>query len=162
MCRLCWTVLMLLLLAIVGAAYKFGIRGSTAPAEDGRLAILLTDGERARVLSEMRAFLVAVQAIAEAAANDKPGDAAAAARKVGMAAQRGVPVALMAKLPLEFKRLGLSTHRAFDQLALDAEQLGDRDHTLNQLAKLMRNCVGCHAAYRLGVRGVADRPRSQG
>ena len=37
----------------------------------------------------------------------------------------------------------------FDQLALDADQLGDRDHVLEQLGVLMNNCIACHAQYRL-------------
>ena len=45
--------------------------------------------------------------------------------------------------------LGFDTHRKFDTLALDAEQLGDPDHSLEQLAELMSNCVACHAAYRI-------------
>jgi len=147
MCKFCWGVLLLLLLVIAGAVYKFGIKGSALQDEDGRLSIQLSKAERNLVLSEMRAFLTAVQAITEASMADRMKDAAAAARRVGMAAQGDVPLALMGKLPLEFKQLGMSTHRSFDQLALDAEQLGDRDHTLTQLAELMRNCVACHAAY---------------
>jgi cytochrome c556 len=54
----------------------------------------------------------------------------------------------MGKLPLAFKQLSVDTHAKFDELALDAEQLGDPDHTLAQLNRLMQNCVSCHAAYR--------------
>ncbi len=64
---------------------------------------------------------------------------------------QGVPGTLMGKLPLEFKKLGFDTHTRFDQLALDAEQLGDPGHSLTQLAELMQNCVACHAAYRFEV-----------
>ena len=38
---------------------------------------------------------------------------------------------------------------AFDQLALDAEQMGDKELVLEQLGTLMQNCVGCHAGYRI-------------
>lgn len=34
---------------------------------------------------------------------------------------------------------------------LDAESLGDRDHTLKQLAQLMQKCVACHASYALSA-----------
>jgi cytochrome c556 len=50
---------------------------------------------------------------------------------------------------MSFKQLGLDTHTRFDQMALDAEQLGDREHTLSQLSSLLQNCVACHAAYRI-------------
>ncbi|NOY15605.1 MAG: cytochrome c, partial [Gammaproteobacteria bacterium] len=55
------------------------------------------------------------------------------------------------KLPLAFKKLGFDTHAKFDQLAMDANDLGDRDHTLQQLSTLMENCVACHAAYRINL-----------
>jgi hypothetical protein len=74
-----------------------------------------------------------------------------AARRVGAAAQQTMPGSLVGKLPLEFKKLGFDTHRKFDQLALDAEQLGDLEYTLKQLAELMNNCVACHATYRIDV-----------
>ena len=57
----------------------------------------------------------------------------------------------MGKLPIEFKQLGFDTHTKFDQLAMDAEDLEDGNHALSQLATLMENCVGCHAAYRLNI-----------
>ncbi len=66
-----------------------------------------------------------------------------------MAAQEAVPSSIAGKLPLQFKQLGADTHRQFDTLALDAEQLGDPQHTLQQMGKLMNNCIACHATYRL-------------
>ena len=74
-----------------------------------------------------------------------------AGRKVGTAAQQQVPGPLAAKLPLEFKKLGFDTHGKFTQLALDAEQLGDKQHTLTQLSELTQNCVACHAIYKIEV-----------
>jgi hypothetical protein len=109
----------------------------------------LTPGERDLVLAEMRAFLQSVQGITQGLGEGDLRRAAAAARAVGSAAAGEVPLSLMTKLPLGFKELGLSTHRAFDQLALDAEQLGDPGQTQAQLADLLGNCVGCHAAYRI-------------
>ena len=151
MCKFCWTVLLLLLLAIGVAVYKFGFVGSVVQAPDGRQALQLTLGERNMVLGEMRDFLVAVQAIIVATNAEDMAVAAAAARKVGMAAQTAVPPALIGKLPLAFKKLGFGTHSQFDQLALDAEQLGDPLQTREQLAALMNNCVACHATYSLMV-----------
>ncbi len=149
MCKFCWTVLLLLLLAIGGAVYKFGFVGSVQPASDGRMALQLTAGERNLVLAEMRDFLVATQNILMATNNGDMATAVSAARKVGMAARAAVPASLVAKLPMEFKQLGFGTHSKFDQLALDAEQLGDPAHTREQLATLMRNCLACHASYSM-------------
>ena len=70
-------------------------------------------------------------------------------RRVGRSAQQEVSSSLRDKLPMAFKQLGQDTHTGFDQMALDAEQLGDREHTLSQLGSLLQNCVACHAAYRI-------------
>jgi hypothetical protein len=147
--RLCWTLTALLALALTAALYVFLVRGSVAPASDGRSAILLDPGERDLVLTEMRGFLRATQDILVAATKGDPGGAAKAARTVGVAAQRGVPASLMGKLPLGFKQLGFDTLGRFDQLALDAESLGDANQLLTALGELMANCVACHAAFRI-------------
>ena len=125
--------------------------GDAFATEQSRTAIGLDQSERALVLAEMRAFLQSVQIITQSlSAEDLPA-AAAAARQVGAKAAAHVPDTLKAKLPAGFKALGSATHHAFDQLALDAEQLGDPDHTLGQLADLLGNCVGCHATYRIEI-----------
>ena len=147
--KICWTVVVILLLALLGTLYKFMIQGSTQPSTDNRLAIQLTPGEKDLVLAEMRAFLTSVQQITHGVSIRDMKLIAKSARTVGRAAQQGVPGSLMGKLPLEFKQLGFDTHEKFDLLALDAEQLEDEKHSLEQLGVLMQNCVACHAAYRL-------------
>jgi cytochrome c556 len=150
--RCCWlTSALALLFAITTALllYTFLWQGSVLPADDGRRAIMLESGERNLVLAEMRGFLQAVQRINAAIVQQDSNAAASAAKQVGVAAQQGVPATLMGKLPADFKLLGLDTHRLFDQLALDAEQLGDPMQTLEALSTLMNNCVACHAAFRI-------------
>lgn len=149
MSKTCFGIITLLLLVIAGGIYKFVFQGSVSDSTDGRSAIHLDPGEKDLVLAEMRAFLSSVQQITEGIANDDMARVVEHARKVGSAAQGEVPGTLVGKLPLPFKRLGLDTHNGFDQLAMDAEDLGDSDHTLSQLATLMQNCVACHAAYRI-------------
>jgi hypothetical protein len=149
MCKLCWAISLILFLAVVAMTYKFIISGTVVPASDGRQALLLEPGERDLVLAEMRSFLESVQAITAAVGREDMSQIAAAARKVGAAAQNEVPGSLVGKLPLAFKRLGFDTHKQFDMLALDAEELGDPGHALQQLSVLMQNCVACHAAYRI-------------
>ena len=147
--RLCWTLSAFLAVGLAAGVYLFGVRGFVAPASDGRTAILLEPGERDLVLAEMRAFFAATQGVLVGATKGDPVAAATAARAVGAAAQGGVPVSLMGKLPLAFKQLGFDTHSRFDQLALDAESPGDAGETLTALAELMSNCVACHAAFRI-------------
>ncbi|MBU0500593.1 MAG: hypothetical protein KJ558_13975 [Gammaproteobacteria bacterium] len=140
---------MLFLIATLTLSYTFLIQGKTGPSSDGRTAIILTPGERDLVLTEMRAFLTAVQAIIDKAnQKDAPG-IVKAARAVGMQTAGAVPVSLMGKLPLAFKELGMGTHHRFDQLALDAEQMEDTQQVLMDLSVLLNNCIACHAAYRI-------------
>lgn len=141
----------LLLLIIAGGFYKFIIQGSSTDSSDGRTEILLDDSERNLVLAEMRAFLSSVQQISQGISEDNMEVIIAAARESGKAAQTGMPGTLVGKLPLKFKKLGGDTHVKFDELAMDASDLGDRDHALQQLSKLMKNCVACHAAYRFSI-----------
>ncbi len=152
MCKLCWGLLAAFLLILAGAAYKVIVLGNVQVAPDGRQALLLEESERDLVLKEMRDFLAAAQAILAASNRGDMAAVAEAASRVGMGTARDVPVALMAKLPLEFKKLGFDTHGKFDALALDARQLGDSQHAREQLAELMGNCVACHAAYRITVK----------
>ncbi len=145
-------VALLSLAANAFLAYTFVIAGKTEQnptAADTRTAIVLTDSERALVLAEMRGFLTAVQSMNNALATGDMAQVEQSARSVGRAAAQEVPPALMAKLPLQFKELGLSTHQGFDQIAMDAHDLADAKHSQQQLGRLMNNCVACHATFQL-------------
>ena len=149
--KTCSTVTVILLFIIMTGFYKFIIQGSTTESTDGRATILLNDSERNLVLAEMRAFLSSVQQINQGISENNMELVAEHARKSGKNAQAGMPGTLVGKLPLQFKKLGGDTHAKFDQLAMDADDLGDRDHTLEQLSTLMQNCVSCHATYRIDI-----------
>jgi len=151
MCKFCWFSVLVLILISTGITYKFVLQGKVTESVDGRTAILLEKPERDLVLSEMRTFLESVQGITGGISDDDMKRVAGSARKSGMGAQAAVPGSLVGKLPLTFKQLGFDTHSKFDALALDADDLGDRDHTLSQLNTILNNCVACHAAYRFEV-----------
>jgi len=153
MCRISWFLAVLFFLTTLAMAYMFIYKGSVESAADGRTAIRLTSSERDLVLTEMRTFLASVQGITQGIGEQNMESVSQAARKVGAAAQQEVPGSLIGKLPLEFKKLGFDTHSQFDALALDAEQLGDGEHTLTQLSKLMTNCVACHESFRFTTEG---------
>ncbi len=142
-------VLLLSLAANVGLVYTFVLSGTTAQVADQRTAILLEDSERELVLGEMRMFLGVTQRITAGINAEDMKAVTEAARSVGGAAAQGVPGTLMGKLPVEFKKLGMATHSGFDQIAMDAESLGDPAHALEQLSGLLNNCVACHAAYQI-------------
>jgi hypothetical protein len=151
MSKKCTVIIAFLLIVIVGGIYKFIFQGSVSDSTDGRVAIHLDAGETDLVLMEMRMFLEAVQQIVKGANENDMKLVAEAARRVGKAAQEAVPGTLMGKLPIDFKKLGFDTHTKFDQLAMDADDLEDSSHALEQLSTLMQNCVACHAGYRLDI-----------
>lgn len=127
------------------------VRGNVTEGDDGRKSILLTTGERDFVLTEMRGLLEAVEVITFELSEANMDGAAAAARSVGMGSAGGEPVTLIAKLPLEFKKLGMATHNAFDALATEAEDMGDGSVVLGQLSGILTNCTSCHAGYRFDI-----------
>ena len=118
---------------------------------DARMPVTLTDAERTFIRGEMRGFLGHVQEVLEASAAGDAARLAAAARQAGMNGPEldHIPKALAFKLPLEFKKLGLATHRAFDKIADEAEQRRSTDGVPKQLGELMKNCVACHGTWRI-------------
>lgn len=123
--------------------------GATLPARDDRVVLALSPAERAMILEEMHRFLAGVQKMTGALGREDMVAAAQAARALGVSMTHDVPAALRAKLPLEFRQLGASVHREFDQIALDAESLADARHSLGQLSSTLEKCVSCHASYQI-------------
>lgn len=146
-------ILNILLLVIIGfGAYKFIFQVSIKISYDGRTAIVLNLAEKDLILAEMRTFLASTQQIVSAVSQDDLSLAITAAKKSGRAAQAEVPAALVGKLPMAFKKLGFDTHTKFDELAMDANDMEDKEQTLKLLGELMQNCVACHSAYRLDLK----------
>lgn len=144
-----WSIIAIALWAITFAIIvTLFVRGQTKPSTDGRKTVVLTAQEHDAVLKEMRAMLQSVHGVVQGLAQDDMAAVAKAARASGMAAAEDTSPALMAKLPLEFKRLGVSVHRSWDGLAQLAEQGATSDEILNQLDAQLASCVGCHAGYR--------------
>jgi hypothetical protein len=139
----------MLLLVIAAMGYKFIVAGSTQDGDDGRVAVILDSGERALMLREMREFVAGLQLIADALSRDDMQGVAKASRGMGFARAHDIPVAMVGKLPLEFKTLALGTHREFDTIAADAEANGTPKHAIAQLADVLQKCVACHATYQV-------------
>ena len=149
MAKLGWILFLVMTIIASALAYKFILKGETEVAPDGRTTILFNESERTFFLNEMRNFLIAVQQVTDGIEKDDMSQVATAARKVGSEDLGHVPTGIMAKLPLATKKMGLSTHKAFDQMAMDAESLGDKDHSLSQLNKILSTCTACHSLYRV-------------
>ena len=144
-------LIVVLLLVIAAMAYKFIVAGSTRKAEDGRVAVLLEPAERALMLREMRAFVSGLQLMSGALARDDMKGVARAARAMGTASARDVPLAMLCKLPLEFKTLAFGVHGGFDTIAIDAGRIGTPKHTLGQLSDVLQKCAACHDRYQVKV-----------
>jgi len=140
--------LLLWVLTIAVFAWFF-IRGNTVAGTDGRTAIVLQAGERDLVLSEMRGLLSATQGILEGANQGDMQRIIKASRAAGMAGAADVNPALMAKLPLEFKSLGMSVHHDMDAIAKAAEGGTPAPEILKMASNTLTKCIACHSAWQL-------------
>ncbi|WP_035383439.1 hypothetical protein [Ferriphaselus sp. R-1] len=129
----------------------FFVHGYTETGSDGRKAVVLEAGERGLILGEMRGLLAATQGIVQGIQQNDMKQVAQSARAVGMASAVDVNPALMAKLPMEFKSLGMSVHHDMDDLAAAAEAGKPAGELLGMLSASMGKCVACHSAWQLKV-----------
>lgn len=127
------------------------VHGRTAPGSDGRTAVLLQNGERDFVLTEMRSLLTAVRTIIVALAAGDTAKVAQAARAVGMAEAHDRAPALLAKLPLDFKKLAMNLHGGFDALAAAAEAGEPMPALHGRLVEQLDRCITCHESFRIDV-----------
>lgn len=143
---------------IAAAGFVFALAAPLAQAEehghhhaavDSRQAIVLPLEGQAALRLEMHQFLAGIQSITSALARDDMKAVAPIARSLGMKAAHETSAALHTKMPLEFSQKGMALHQAFDQMAMDAESLGDVKHTLGQMGSLLQTCMACHEQFRV-------------
>lgn len=125
------------------------VRGSTKQLPDERLEIQVSPEERELVLKEMRTILASVNGVVTGLSQEdmKRVEESARAAGMGMAVEES---ALVAKLPIEFKEMGLSLHRDFDDLADATKKGASQEEILQRMARLTARCNGCHDIFRLG------------
>lgn len=140
---------LLLWVATIAVFAWFFIRGNTAPGTDGRTAIVLQSSERNLVLLEMRGLLSATQGVLDGANQGDLNRISQSSRAAGMAAAADVNPALMAKLPLAFKSLGMSVHRDMDDIAKAADAGIPAQEILKMLSATLTKCVACHSAWQI-------------
>ena len=145
------TIVFALWVVTIGVFGYFFVTGSTQKSTDNRTAILLTPAETDLILDEMRTMLTAVSGVLNALGEDDMKEAGAAAASAGMAMAVDTTPVLMAKLPLEFKNLGMSVHGDFDLLAADIDKGMTQQQVVQRLGVTTTKCVACHSAYRLGA-----------
>lgn len=122
-----------------------------APAvaqSDSRHDLRLTLDEQALFLSEMRVMLGSVQQIAEGLGRGDRALIVEAARRSGNRMARATPASVRAKVPKAFEELGGPTHLMFEELAIRAET-DDMDQLAAHLGHTMKQCMACHAAFKV-------------
>lgn len=99
----------------------------------------------------MRGLLESVQDMLDASAEGDRARFSAAARRAGMNGPEKdhIPVNLATKLPIEFKKLGLGTHRAFDKIAAEVPERDMATFAAKRLGEMMTNCTACHSTFRI-------------
>jgi hypothetical protein len=139
----------------IGVAGWFFVQGWTTQGTDGRMQIVLAPTERDLILGEMRMLLKAVHGVVTGlAAQNQEADRAQieqAARSAGMAMAADVNPALMAKLPLPFKQMGMSIHKDMDALADAIVQKETPQQILQRLSSMTARCTACHDLYRFSA-----------
>lgn len=140
-------------IATLAVAGWFFVKGLTETGVDGRTEILLAPAERDQILAEMRQLLKAVDGVVkglgEAQPDRKPMETAARVAGMGMAVD--VEPALMAKLPLPFKQLGMSIHKDMDALADAVAGEETPRQLLQRLSSMTARCTACHDMYRFSA-----------
>jgi len=136
----------------IGVAGWFFVQGWTTESSDGRTEIVLAPAERDLILGEMRMLLKAVHGVVTGlAGRDQEANRAQmeqVARSAGMGMAEDVNPALMAKLPLPFKQMGMSIHHDMDALADAIVQKETPQQILQRLSSMTARCTACHDLYQ--------------
>ena len=150
--KLCIAAFVLWVATLAAAAWLF-VQGWTTAGTDGRTEIVLAPVERDQILAEMRQLLKAVDGLVRGLGESPPDRKAmeGAARAVGMSMAADVEPALMAKLPLPFKQMGMSVHRDMDALADAIAQQESAQQIAQRLSGMTARGTTCHDLYRFGL-----------
>jgi hypothetical protein len=150
-CNKLTTIALLLWILTIAVFAWFFIRGNTTTGTDGRTAVVLHVSERDLILSEMRGLLSATQGILEGVNQGDMQRVIKASSAAGMVVAADASPALMTKLPMELKSLGMSVHRDMDAIANAAENKVPVPEILKMLSNTLTKCVACHSAWQLKV-----------
>ena len=150
--RWCVAVFVLWVITIAALGWLF-TKGLTAEGSDGRTEILLATAERDQILAEMRQLLKAVDGVVRGLGEPQPDlkQMEQTARAVGMNMAADTEPAIMAKLPLPFKQMGMSIHKDMDSLADAITQNETPQQILQRLSSMTARCTACHDMYRFSA-----------
>ncbi|MFM2407683.1 MAG: hypothetical protein RL358_425 [Pseudomonadota bacterium] len=146
--KLTLLALALWVVTIVVLAWVF-VHGNTRSGTDGRTAIVLKSTERNLILAEMRTFLSSTQGILEGANQGNRDLVFQAASASAMPETDDEKLVLMAKLPMDFKMLGMSVRSDMAAIAAAAKSTTPTPEILQMTANTLTKCVACHATWQL-------------
>ena len=143
---------LVLWVATIGVLGFFFVKGQTVKSADGRTGIVLQDSERDFVLTEMRDLLTSINGIMTSLAKDDYPAAAEWARKVGLKGHSTIEAqnpAIMAKLPIGFKQMGMSLHKDFDEVADMIDKKMSQKEIMGRMGETTSKCISCHSTFKL-------------
>jgi hypothetical protein len=121
---------------------------------DPRELVVLPPMMQKHMLANMRDHLLAIAEIQDALATGEFDRAADVAEgRIGMSSLASHGAAHMAPyMPQPMQAIGTQMHRAASRFALVAQEVsvdGDLARALKGLSGITRQCIACHAAYRI-------------
>ena len=135
-------------IAIVGYRFIKGNARESASMEDTRMAITLTPGEKSLVLSEMRVMLSSVQGIINGLDQNNMEMVSEAALASGTKHMVDMDPRVMMKLPLSFKKLGVGSHKYYDEISAVALSDGSEKKIISMLNEQLQTCIACHDSFQ--------------
>jgi len=133
--------------AVAVLAVAAGTAGANA---DNRLLVKLPAPMQEHMLANMRDHLRTLDQINRALAAGRWNDAAdIAERRLGVSSLAAHGAEHMAPyMPQPMQAIGTAMHRAATDFAVHVTE-GDLRQSVRQLGEVTRQCVACHAAYRI-------------
>jgi hypothetical protein len=120
------------------------------------MAILVTAEERELMLNEMRFFLDMMYISTDALSRGDMATVARAARRRGTEEMAREPRGLYEKLMPAYRISIEETRKQIDQLADDAEKVGEPQATIKRFSLILYQCNFCHSTFQLRI--AAGRP----
>ena len=135
-------------------ASALGLLPLASADPDPRELVALPPMMQQHMLANMRDHLLAIAEIQEALADGKFDRAAdIAENRIGMSSLASHGAAHMAPyMPQPMQAIGTQMHRAASRFALIAQEAsvdGDLARAVNSLSSITRQCIACHASYRI-------------
>ena len=146
-----WKKIAIISFALWIASFGFifyKIKYGSAVMVDKRMEISLLPEERQLILGEMRSLLVGLKGIVQGLSTEDFEQVKKSAIGNGMGMAQDVNPALIAKLPMSFKAMGMGVHKSFDELAAKIPGVTSKE-ILKEVDVIMSSCVACYSAFKI-------------